>query len=59
MKMTLHIASMMLLVTTVLAAPYKETADVIANYETLNKQMISVHGIISEVTRDSMSVTTI
>lgn len=57
--MTLHIASMMLLVTTVLAAPYKETADVIANYETLNKQMISVHGIISEVTRDSMSVTTI
>lgn len=38
--------------------PRKETADVIANYETLNKQMISVHGIISEVTRGSMSVTT-
>lgn len=58
MKTTTRIASLILFATMVLAAPYKETADVISNYETLDKQMLSVHGIISKITKDNMSART-
>ena len=58
MRIATNIVSMMLFASTALAVPYKETAEVTSNYETLDKQLLSIHGIISEVTKDNMSATT-